>query len=49
MPYRSRDRSVDVAVRKVREKIDRRGAFSYVQTHYGVGYRFEAVPNEHSA
>ncbi len=38
------DRSVDVFVRKVRQKLakvspDR----TYVQTHYGVGYRFEPV------
>ncbi len=42
------DRSVDVFVRKLRQKLaaavpDR----SYVQTHYGVGYRFE--PAEASA
>lgn len=38
------DRSVDVFVRKVRQKLakaipDR----TYLQTHYGVGYRFETV------
>ncbi|HWH13946.1 MAG TPA: response regulator transcription factor [Miltoncostaeaceae bacterium] len=38
------DRSVDVFVRKVRQKLlraipDR----TYIQTHYGVGYRFEAA------
>lgn len=42
-PYRPRDRIVDVCVRKIREKIDLRcDAYSYIQTHYGVGYRFEA-------
>ncbi|MGD9696529.1 MAG: response regulator transcription factor [Thermoleophilia bacterium] len=36
------DRSVDVFVRKVRQKLAAADpANSYVQTHYGVGYRFE--------
>ena len=36
------DRSVDVFVRKVRQKLAAaRPDRSYVQTHYGVGYRFE--------
>ncbi|MGD9571010.1 MAG: response regulator transcription factor [Thermoleophilia bacterium] len=39
------DRSVDVFVRKVRQKLaTARPEITYVQTHYGVGYRFEAVP-----
>lgn len=39
------DRSVDVFVRKVRQKLARAAPHhTYVQTHYGVGYRFEAVP-----
>jgi DNA-binding response OmpR family regulator len=41
------DRSVDVFVRKVRQKLAAaRPGTSYVQTHYGVGYRFEAAPAE---
>ena len=45
IPHRHRDRTVDVCVRKLRDKIDRRpGAYTYIQTHYGVGYRFDAVP-----
>jgi two-component system alkaline phosphatase synthesis response regulator PhoP len=40
VPYRHRDRSVDVCVRKLREKVDRRSTHTYLQTHYGVGYRF---------
>ena len=45
MPHRPRDRSVDVCVRKLREKLDRRSTgYSYIHTHYGVGYRFDAVP-----
>jgi two-component system, OmpR family, response regulator ResD len=39
------DRSVDVFVRKVRQKLAAaRPRTSYVQTHYGVGYRFEPEP-----
>jgi DNA-binding response OmpR family regulator len=45
VPHRHRDRSVDVCVRKLREKLDRRSAsHTYIQTHYGVGYRFDALP-----
>jgi two-component system alkaline phosphatase synthesis response regulator PhoP len=45
IPYRPRDRSVDVCVRKIREKIDERSpSHSYIQTHYGIGYRFEPAP-----
>jgi DNA-binding response OmpR family regulator len=44
IPHRHRDRTVDVCVRKLRDKIDRRSlAYSYIQTHYGVGYRFDPV------
>ena len=43
IPYRPRDRSVDVCVRKIREKLVARGAtIAYLQTHYGIGYRFDA-------
>ncbi len=36
------DRSVDVFVRKLRAKLERRRpAGSYIHTHFGVGYRFE--------
>ena len=39
------DRSVDVFVRKVRQKlIAACPEISFVQTHYGVGYRFEPSP-----
>jgi DNA-binding response OmpR family regulator len=44
VPHRPRDRSVDVCVRKLREKLDRRSTHSYLQTQYGVGYRFDPVP-----
>jgi DNA-binding response OmpR family regulator len=44
VPYRPRDRSVDVCVRKIREKVDERSdGWAYVHTHYGIGYRFEAT------
>ena len=40
-----RDRTVDVFVRKLREKIDRRASgHTFIQTRYGVGYKLEAVP-----
>ena len=39
-----RDRTVDVFVRRLRDKIDRSSAaYTYVQTRYGVGYLLEAV------
>jgi DNA-binding response OmpR family regulator len=40
-----RDHTVDVFVRKLREKIDRRAPrHTFIQTRYGVGYRFEPTP-----
>jgi DNA-binding response OmpR family regulator len=40
-----RDRTVDVFVRKLREKIDKRAAgHTFIQTRYGVGYKLEAQP-----
>jgi two-component system alkaline phosphatase synthesis response regulator PhoP len=40
-----RDRTVDVFVRKLREKIDRRAPrHTFIQTRYGVGYRLEPSP-----
>jgi two-component system, OmpR family, response regulator ResD len=45
VPYRPRDRSVDVCVRKLREKIDRKASHTYLQTHYGIGYRFDPAPH----
>jgi DNA-binding response OmpR family regulator len=42
-----RDRTVDVFVRRLREKIDRRASkHTFVQTRYGVGYRLEPVARE---
>ena len=42
---RYRDRTVDVFVRKLRDKIDRRSPrHTFIQTRYGVGYKLEAEP-----
>src|SRR4051812_43038208 len=42
-----RDRTVDVFVRRLREKVDRRAPrHTFVQTRYGVGYRLEPVTKE---
>ena len=39
------DRSVDVFVRKVRQKLEKASPeWRYVHTHFGVGYRFAAEP-----
>ena len=40
-----RDRTVDVCVRRLREKVDARAPrHSFIQTRYGVGYSLEPVP-----
>ncbi len=45
-----RDRTVDVFVRRLREKVDRRAPrHTFVQTRYGVGYWLEAVPKDDGA
>jgi len=39
-----RDRTVDVFVRRLRDKIDRRASrHTFIQTRYGVGYRLEPL------
>jgi DNA-binding response OmpR family regulator len=39
------DRSVDVFVRKLRQKLQRHSAsWRYIHTHFGVGYRFDPEP-----
>jgi DNA-binding response OmpR family regulator len=39
------DRSVDVFVRKLRHKLERRSpGWAYIHTHFGVGYRFDPEP-----
>jgi DNA-binding response OmpR family regulator len=40
-----RDRTVDVFVRRLRAKVDRRaGRHDFIHTRYGVGYKLEATP-----
>src|SRR5213082_2113626 len=40
-----RDRTVDVFVRRLRDKIDKPASHhTFIQTRYGVGYKLEAVP-----
>jgi DNA-binding response OmpR family regulator len=44
------DRSVDVFVRKLRQKLERVSPdWRYVHTHFGVGYRFAAQPADAAA
>jgi len=39
------DRSVDVFVRKLRQKLEKRSpSWRYIHTHFGVGYRFDPEP-----
>jgi DNA-binding winged helix-turn-helix (wHTH) protein len=39
------DRSVDVFVRKLRQKLERASpGWRYIHTHFGIGYRFAAEP-----
>jgi len=43
-----RDRSVDVFVRKVRQKLERVAPdWRYIHTHFGIGYRFAPELNGH--
>jgi DNA-binding response OmpR family regulator len=40
-----RDRTVDVFVRRLRDKVDRRAsAHTFIQTRYGVGYKLDPIP-----
>jgi DNA-binding response OmpR family regulator len=42
-----RDRTVDVFVRRLRDKIDRRASrHTFIQTRYGVGYRLEPAEKD---
>ena len=44
------DRSVDVFVRKLRSKLlEYSSGWTYIHTHFGVGYRFEPEPLEPGA
>jgi DNA-binding winged helix-turn-helix (wHTH) protein len=41
------DRSVDVFVRKLRQKLRSASSrWSYIHTHFGVGYRLAAEPSD---
>ena len=41
------DRSVDVFVRKLRHKLESRSpGWSYIHTHFGIGYRFQPEPKD---
>jgi len=43
--FRKGDRSVDVYVSKVRDKLEQAlPEWRYIHTHFGFGYRFEAEP-----
>jgi DNA-binding response OmpR family regulator len=45
-----RDRRIDVFVQRLRKKLDAAGATNtFVQTHIGVGYRFEPEPRKQGA
>jgi DNA-binding response OmpR family regulator len=44
------DRSVDVFIRKLRQKLERASPdWRYIHTHFGIGYRFAAQPVDASA
>ena len=44
-PYRPYERSVDVYVGKLRQKLEEAAPdWRYIHTHFGFGYRFDAQP-----
>jgi len=44
------DRSVDVFIRKVRQKLEQASpTWQYIHTHFGVGYRFDPIGREGAA
>lgn len=44
------DRSVDVFIRKVRQKLEKKSpGWSYIHTHFGIGYRFQPEPVDGTA
>ena len=44
------DRSVDVFIRKLRIKLEQLSpSWSYIHTHFGIGYRFDPEPLDPSA
>jgi DNA-binding response OmpR family regulator len=45
-----RDRTVDVCVKRLRDKVDRKAsAHTFIQTRFGVGYKIEPIPKEAAA
>jgi DNA-binding response OmpR family regulator len=45
LPYRPYERSVDVYVAKLRQKLeDAAPGWRYIHTHFGFGYRFDPQP-----
>jgi len=45
-PYRPYERSVDVYVGKLRQKLEAAAPdWRYIHTHFGFGYRFDAEPS----
>lgn len=46
-PYRTSERSVDVYVGKLRQKLEEAAPdWRYIHTHFGFGYRFDAQPRD---
>ena len=46
-PYRKDERSVDVYVRKLRQKLEATlPEWQFIHTHFGFGYRFSAEPSQ---
>jgi DNA-binding response OmpR family regulator len=47
-PFRKEERSVDVYVRKLRNKLEKAlPEQSFIHTHFGFGYRFDHEPSQH--
>jgi len=42
-------RTIDVHIRRLRQAVEDPSAFTYIHTVHGVGYRFEATPDEATA
>lgn len=41
--YYGDSRTIDVHVKRLREKVERPGGHKYIQTVWGIGYKFEAI------
>jgi len=45
-----RDRTVDVCVKRLRDKVDRRASrHTFIQTRFGVGYKLDPMPKDSAA